>query len=94
MARISKAKRTMEIGPGFVDAVSAAAARRGAPPYRPVRTLVVRPTMDLGRMAAAYIRASKMEKGSPVARRLLSLVNGALSGRAGRTSSAKASANI
>jgi NTE family protein len=62
-------------GPGFCDAVSDAAARRGAPPYRRVETLVVRPTTDLGRLAAGHVRTSKMEKGSLVARRLLSLVD-------------------
>jgi NTE family protein len=62
-------------GPGFIDAVNAAAIRRGAPPYRPVQTLVVRPSVDLGRMAAAHVRTSRLETGSLVARRLLSLVD-------------------
>jgi NTE family protein len=62
-------------GPGFLPALNAAGARRGAPPYRAVRTLVVRPSVDLGRMAAAHVKASKIGKGPIVARRLLSLVD-------------------
>jgi NTE family protein len=62
-------------GPGFVPKINEAAAARGALPYRRVKTLVVRPSMDIGRLAAAHVKAGKLQKGPVVARRLLSLVD-------------------
>jgi NTE family protein len=62
-------------GPGFVSKINEAAAARGALPYRRVKTLVVRPSMDIGRLAAAHVKAGKLRKGPIVARRFLSLVD-------------------
>lgn len=62
-------------GPGFLDAVNAAAVRRGALPYRRVHSLVVRPSADLGRIAAAHVRSTRLRRGPLVARQILSLVD-------------------
>lgn len=62
-------------GPGFLDAVNTAAVRRGALPYRRVHSLVVRPSADLGRIAAAHVRSTGLRRGPLVARQILSLVD-------------------
>jgi NTE family protein len=62
-------------GPSFVGKINEAAATRGALPYRRVKTVVVRPSMDIGRLAALHVRAGKLQKGPFIARRLLSLVD-------------------
>jgi NTE family protein len=43
-------------GPDFVERMNAVAGARGLPPHRIVRPLVVRPSQDLGRMAAELLR--------------------------------------
>ncbi len=62
-------------GPAFLPAINEAATQRGALPYRRVKTLVVRPSMDIGRLAAAHVRSGKLQKGPLIARRILSLVD-------------------
>lgn len=62
-------------GPGFLGQVNVGAARRGDPPYRRVETLVVRPSEDIGRLAAAYVRTGKLRGGAAMARRLFTLVD-------------------
>lgn len=62
-------------GPDFLPQINAAAARRGALPYRRVETLVVRPSVDLGRLAAEHVRAGKVRGGTSLMRRLFSLVD-------------------
>lgn len=63
------------LGAEFLPRLNTVAVRRGALPYRRVETLVVRPSMDLGRLAAAHVSAGKVKSGSLVVRRLLSLVD-------------------
>ncbi|HVY49902.1 MAG TPA: patatin-like phospholipase family protein, partial [Minicystis sp.] len=43
-------------GPDFLPRVNEQVARRGEAPYRRVETLVVRPSEDIGKMAADYVR--------------------------------------
>ena len=62
-------------GPGFLAEVNAAAMRRGAPTYPRVETLVVRPSVDLGRLAAEHVRGAGLRRGPLVARQLMSLVD-------------------
>lgn len=62
-------------GPSFVGKVNEAATARGAVPYCRVNTMVVRPSMDIGRLAAAHVKTGKLQKGPLIARRLLSLVD-------------------
>ncbi|EYF07513.1 patatin-like phospholipase family protein [Chondromyces apiculatus] len=62
-------------GPSFLPSLNAVATRRGVLPYRRVKSLVVRPSVDLGRMAASHIRTSKLRSGPLVTRQLLSLMD-------------------
>ncbi len=61
-------------GPGFADRLSAQALARGGEPYRRVESLVVRPSQDIGRLAAQHVRRGKLS-GSLVARQLLNLLD-------------------
>lgn len=61
-------------GEGFVDGINKASAASGHQPYRRVETLVVRPSEDIGRLAAAYVRSSKIRAGAGL-RRLLALID-------------------
>jgi NTE family protein len=63
------------MGAEFLSKLNGVAGRRGALPYRRVETLVVRPSMDLGRLAAAHVKAGKLQRSSPIVRRILSLVD-------------------
>ena len=62
-------------GPSFLGSINAAAAQRGGFPYRRVETLVVRPSEDLGRLAAAHVRMGKIKGGAMLARQLMNLVD-------------------
>ena len=62
-------------GPELFSKVNALVERRGDPPYRPITTLLVRPSDDIGRMAAAYLRSAVSRENGGVARRLLSLLD-------------------
>ncbi|AKT41549.1 patatin-like phospholipase family protein [Chondromyces crocatus] len=62
-------------GPSFLPTINAAAVQRGMMPYRRVQSLVIRPSIDLGRLAAAHIRSSKLRHGPMVTRQLLSLMD-------------------
>jgi NTE family protein len=57
-------------GPGFLDGLNAAAEARGAQPYRRVTPLIVRPSEDIGRLAAVHVRSGKL-RGSPLLQRQL-----------------------
>lgn len=61
-------------GDGFLEGINRASASSGHEPYRRVKTLVVRPSEDIGRIAAAYVRSSKIRAGAGV-RRLLTLID-------------------
>ncbi len=63
-------------GTGFLPAVNKLALDRGDQPYKSVRTLVVRPSEDIGKMAASYIKSGELKKRSNVlSRRLFSLLD-------------------
>ncbi len=61
-------------GPGFAEKLSAQAIARGGEPYRKVETMLVRPSQDIGRLAAQHVRKGKLS-GSLVARQLLTLLD-------------------
>jgi NTE family protein len=62
-------------GPEFLSKVNGMADRRGAMPYSRTRSLVVRPSDDIGRLAAEYVRGGNMRGSAAVMRRLLTLVD-------------------
>lgn len=65
---------TETFGPDFLDKLNAAATNTGAAGFKRVKTLVVRPSEDLGRLAAEHVRSSKLRAGSSL-RRLLALLD-------------------
>lgn len=62
-------------GPGFAAQMSHASREMGRAPYRRVEHAIVRPTEDIGRMAADQLRSGKTNSGSVVVRRLLKLLD-------------------
>lgn len=60
-------------GPDFLPAINAVARRRGEAVYRKVQALAIRPTEDLGRLAAEHVRRGKFKGKVSMPRRLLSL---------------------
>ncbi|MEI8254879.1 MAG: hypothetical protein WCJ30_04325 [Deltaproteobacteria bacterium] len=72
---------TQAYGPAFVADLSTAAAARGGEAYRPVHTLTVRPSQDIGRIAWQHVRRGKIS--APyVMRRLISLLDSGISNEA------------
>lgn len=61
-------------GPGFLDALNEAARASDHLPYRRVQTEVLRPSVDIGTLAAQYLR-SPPPGARPALRRLLHLVD-------------------
>ena len=61
-------------GPGFGERLNAEAIARGGEPYRRVETLLVRPSQDIGRLAAQHVRRGRVS-GSLVARQLMALLD-------------------
>lgn len=49
-------------GPGFVDGLNRELAARGQNPLRPVRTLRLQPSQDIGRMAAEYVASAEFAR--------------------------------
>ncbi|MEC7518545.1 MAG: patatin-like phospholipase family protein [Myxococcota bacterium] len=47
-------------GPEFLDRVNAEAAKRGHPPRRLIDSLVIRPSRDMGEMAADFLRRERV----------------------------------
>ncbi len=62
-------------GSEFLHRVNGMAERRGAMPYSSIRSLVVRPSEDIGRLAAEYVRRGNIRGGHAVVRRVLTLVD-------------------
>ncbi|MBK7585322.1 MAG: patatin-like phospholipase family protein [Myxococcales bacterium] len=62
-------------GPDFVDKLNEAALMRGGHSFRPIETLVVRPTEGIGKIAAEYMRAGKLRGGPLVTKQLLRLID-------------------
>ncbi len=65
---------TRAFGEDFVERLSAAARARGGETYRPVSSLAIKPTEDLGRIAADHVRRGKFRGGAAVAHQLLKLL--------------------
>lgn len=65
-------------GPDFARKLSDQAIARGGEPYRKVETMLVRPSQDIGRLAAQHVRRGKLS-GSVVARQLLTLLDNGMS---------------
>jgi NTE family protein len=70
---IEDAERTF--GPDFLPRVNAHAERRGALPYSKINSLVVRPSEDIGRLAAEYVRRGNIRGGAAFARSLLTILD-------------------
>jgi NTE family protein len=62
-------------GPGFLARINEAAKARGALPYRAVESLVIRPSEDIGRLAAAHVRGSKLLSKPSIARFAVDLLD-------------------
>jgi NTE family protein len=63
-------------GEDFVDRMAAIATAAGRPAYRPVRAHVIRPSVDLGVLAAEHLRSARRRFGRvSAARALLRLVD-------------------
>jgi NTE family protein len=62
-------------GDGFTERMSAEAHRRGAPAYRYVQGLVVRPSDDIGRLASEHVRRGRFRGDPIVTKRLLTLLD-------------------
>jgi NTE family protein len=62
-------------GPSFLPSVNKPVVDRGDLPYRSVRSLVVRPSEDIGKLAANYVRSGALRKSGGVTRRMLSLLD-------------------
>ncbi len=62
-------------GEQFVPKLNEGAARRGGHTYRPIQMMTVRPTEGIGALAAEQLRSGKLRGGSPLARRLFSLLD-------------------
>lgn len=65
---------TAAYGSGFVDAIRPHTDRLGVSPMRKVERLVIRPTEDIGSLAAGYLRSSRLKSG-PSLKRILSLLD-------------------
>lgn len=62
-------------GADFVERLSAAARARGGQGYRPVTSLAIHPSEDIGRLAADHVRKGRLRGGALITRQLLSLLD-------------------
>ena len=62
-------------GPDFLTRINDLASARGRVPHRRVESLVVRPSEDIGKLAAAHVRSGGVRAGPLLARQLLNLVD-------------------
>jgi NTE family protein len=62
-------------GGDFAERMSAEAHRRGAPAYRHVQAMVVRPSDDIGRLASEHVRRGRFRGDPIVTKRLLTLLD-------------------
>lgn len=62
-------------GTGFLPSVNKHLHDRGDLPYRRVEALVVRPSEDIGRLAAAYVRSGALRRGTAFTRRMMSMID-------------------
>jgi NTE family protein len=66
---------TAAFGDAFTDVMSGEARARGAPPYRYVSCLTVRPSVDIGRLASEHVRRGKFRGDPLLAGRFFSLLD-------------------
>lgn len=62
-------------GPDFLARMNGVAHARGQLEHRRVVALEVRPSEDIGRLAAAHVRTGRLRGGAMLARRLLTLID-------------------
>jgi NTE family protein len=62
-------------GPEFVDKLNDAAMMRGGHSFRPIETLVVRPTEGIGELASDFMRDGKLRAGPIVTKQVLRLLD-------------------
>lgn len=62
-------------GTDFVDKLNEAAVMRGGHNFRPIETLVVRPTEGIGALAGEYMRLGKLRAGPVVTKQVLKLLD-------------------
>jgi NTE family protein len=62
-------------GNDFLHHVNRPVVDRGDLPYRRVSSLVVRPSEDIGRLAASFVRSGALRHGGGLTRRLLSILD-------------------
>jgi NTE family protein len=62
-------------GDGFADRMSVEAHRRGAPAYRRVHSLGVRPSEDIGHLASEHVRRGRFRGDPFVTKKLLTLLD-------------------
>lgn len=66
---------TSGFGAEFVPRLNEAAAMRGGHQFRPIQTLVVRPTEGIGQIAAEHLRQGRLRAGPAMTKRLLKLLD-------------------
>ena len=66
---------TASYGAGFIDRINQQSAKRGEPPRQVVRSLSVRPTVDLGRIASDHLRRNRARFGRVLGRAFLRLLD-------------------
>src|SRR6185437_9110337 len=62
-------------GQGFLDEVNKPVVHRGDLPYRRVASLVVRPSEDIGKLAASFVRSGALRSNAGLTRHFLSLLD-------------------
>ena len=62
-------------GPDFVERINVEARARGAPPRRPVDSLVIRRSHDIGAIAAAFLERERVALRKQLSRGLLWLID-------------------
>ncbi len=66
---------TKAYGPDFAQQLSVPAEKRGARPYRHVHAVTVRPSEDIGRLAAEHVRKGKFQGNPLLTKRFFSLLD-------------------
>lgn len=66
---------TERFGPDFVESMSAAARERGAPPYRYVEAVAIRPSEDIGKLASDHVRKGRFMGNPLVTKRILTMLD-------------------
>src|SRR5207248_3333087 len=66
---------TRAFGDSFTEAMTKEAQRRGAPSYRFVNNLTVRPSEDIGRLASEHVRRGRFRGDPIVVKRVFTLLD-------------------